>query len=134
MTSESIATLRQIHTARPRAVESRYAAQGAAADSTALEENIPVRDSWSLRLLNVSVAAIGLILAAPLMLLIAIAIKLTSPGPVFYTQVRVGIDRRRNKSAPVGCRRTIDYGGRLFKLYKFRTMSCPSSSTSSRAT
>jgi len=126
MTSESIASVRQLHAARPRPVEGRYA-HGAAADlhasgSTTLERPVPVRDSWTLRLLNVSVAAIGLVLAAPLMLLIAIAIKLTSPGPVFFTQVRVGIDRRRNKSSPSGYRRTIDYGGRLFKLYKFRTM------------
>ena len=47
------------------------------------------------RALNVAVAGIGLLIAAPLMVLIAIAIKLTSRGPVFYTQTRVGIDRRK---------------------------------------
>jgi lipopolysaccharide/colanic/teichoic acid biosynthesis glycosyltransferase len=72
------------------------------------------------RLLNVAVAAIGLILMAPLMLLIALAVKLTSPGPVFYTQLRVGIDRRRGDGG--NWRRTIDYGGRLFHILKFRTM------------
>jgi lipopolysaccharide/colanic/teichoic acid biosynthesis glycosyltransferase len=72
------------------------------------------------RLLNVVVAAIGLILMAPLMLLIALAVKLTSPGPVFYTQLRVGIDRRRGSGG--NWRRTIDYGGRLFYILKFRTM------------
>ena len=46
------------------------------------------------RALNVAVAALGLILAAPLVLAIAIAIKLTSRGPLFYTQTRIGIDVR----------------------------------------
>lgn len=125
MTSKSIASVRQLRV-RPRPVDGRYA-HGTAPDlhgldTTAVVRHIPARDSWSLRLLNLSVAAIGLLLAAPLMLVIAIAIKLTSPGPVFFTQIRVGIDRRRGKRSPSGHRRTIDYGGRLFKLYKFRTM------------
>jgi lipopolysaccharide/colanic/teichoic acid biosynthesis glycosyltransferase len=79
-----------------------------------------VRDEKTRRLLNVTVAAIGLILFAPLLLLIALAVKLTSPGPVFYTQLRVGIDRRRGSGG--NWRRTIDYGGRLFYILKFRTM------------
>lgn len=45
-----------------------------------------------------------LILLAPLMLTIAVLIKLTSPGKVFFVQERVG------------------YNKRLFKMYKFRTM------------
>lgn len=45
-----------------------------------------------------------LIVASPIMLLIAIVIKLTSPGPVFFVQDRVGLNKRR------------------FKMYKFRTM------------
>jgi lipopolysaccharide/colanic/teichoic acid biosynthesis glycosyltransferase len=79
-----------------------------------------VRSEKARRILNVVVAAIGLILVAPLMLLIALAVKLTSPGPVFYTQLRVGIDRRRGDGG--NWRRTIDYGGRLFYILKFRTM------------
>jgi len=80
------------------------------------------RDSWGLRALNVAIAALGLILAAPLMLLIALLIKLTSPGPVIYTQLRVGLDRRNGSSAYPGSRRRVDHGGRLFRIYKFRTM------------
>jgi lipopolysaccharide/colanic/teichoic acid biosynthesis glycosyltransferase len=46
------------------------------------------------RVLNFSIAAISLILLAPLMLMISIAVKLTSPGPIIYRQTRVGVDRR----------------------------------------
>ena len=74
----------------------------------------------SQRILNVIVAIVGLVLAAPLMLLIALLVKLTSPGPVLYTQTRVGIDRRRGSGG--NWRRSVDYGGRLFTIYKFRTM------------
>ena len=70
--------------------------------------------------LSVAVAAIGLVVTAPLMALIAAAIKLTSPGPVIYKQKRVGIDRRW---APGGNhRRARDIGGAPFTIYKFRTM------------
>ena len=75
------------------------------------------------RVLNVVIAGTSLVLGAPLMLLIAAAIKLTSPGPVLFTQYRVGLDRRsaRDDQKYAG-RRSRDYGGRLFKMYKFRTM------------
>ncbi|MCS6829477.1 MAG: exopolysaccharide biosynthesis polyprenyl glycosylphosphotransferase [Armatimonadota bacterium] len=56
------------------------------------------------RVLDVVVASVGLVLLAPLMLLIAIAIKLDSPGPVLYKQVRIG------------------RGGKPFWFIKFRSM------------
>jgi len=56
------------------------------------------------RLIDVGCALAGLLAALPICLATAAAIKLTSPGPLFYTQERVG----RN--------------GRRFKLYKFRSM------------
>ena len=49
-------------------------------------------------------ALILLITSAPLLLLISLLIKLTSPGSVFYVQERVGLNKRR------------------FRMYKFRTM------------
>jgi len=72
------------------------------------------------RALNVAVAGIGLLLASPLLAFIAVAIKLTSRGPVFYTQTRVGIDRRKYLSR--NHRRSVDLGGQPFRIYKFRTM------------
>ena len=56
------------------------------------------------RVLDVALAAIGLALAAPLLLIAAIAIKLDSRGPVVYRQRRVGMD------------------GQQFEVYKLRTM------------
>src|SRR2546422_9981585 len=56
------------------------------------------------------------------MLLIAVAIKLTSRGPILYRQTRIGLDRRRPGRAGGNTRRHVDYGGRPFTIYKFRTM------------
>lgn len=56
------------------------------------------------RILDITGATLGLIVLSPLLLLIAFAIKITSPGPVLFKQKRVG-----------------QYG-REFTFYKFRTM------------
>jgi lipopolysaccharide/colanic/teichoic acid biosynthesis glycosyltransferase len=56
------------------------------------------------RVLDFTVAALGLLLLAPLFVLIALAIKLDSPGSVFFAHARVG------------------RYGRPFKVLKFRTM------------
>ena len=73
------------------------------------------------RSLNVFVAAVALVVMAPVMLLIALAIRLTSPGPIFYSQVRVGVDRRFRSRRSFD-RRGCDHGGRLLRMYKFRSM------------
>ena len=54
--------------------------------------------------LSLTVALVGLIVCAPVLLLVAIAIKLDSRGPVFFIQERAG------------------WNGRPFNLFKFRTM------------
>jgi lipopolysaccharide/colanic/teichoic acid biosynthesis glycosyltransferase len=46
------------------------------------------------RAINIILAATALILLLPVMVLVAIAIKLTSRGPILYSQIRVGVDRR----------------------------------------
>ena len=56
------------------------------------------------RALDVTVAAVGLLFAIPICLIVAASIRLTSKGPVFYSQRRVGKD------------------GRAFTIYKFRSM------------
>jgi lipopolysaccharide/colanic/teichoic acid biosynthesis glycosyltransferase len=74
------------------------------------------------RLLNILIALVGLIVFAPVLLIIAVLVKLSSPGPVIFTQTRVGIDRRSKSSHGLDTRRKVNYGGRLFMIYKFRTM------------
>jgi lipopolysaccharide/colanic/teichoic acid biosynthesis glycosyltransferase len=75
------------------------------------------------RLLNVVVAALSLFAALPVFIVIAILIKLTSRGPIFYTQTRIGINTRSaDAAARIGRRRSCDLGGRPFVIYKFRTM------------
>ncbi len=56
------------------------------------------------RLFDIMCAFLGLVLLGPFFLLLAMAIKLESPGPVFYRGVRVGLS------------------GRPFRIYKFRSM------------
>jgi lipopolysaccharide/colanic/teichoic acid biosynthesis glycosyltransferase len=74
------------------------------------------------RIVNFLLAAAALFVALPLLLLIAIVVKLTSRGPVLYTQERVGLDRRSSGIKPDDARRTRDLGGKPFTIYKFRTM------------
>ncbi len=75
------------------------------------------------RILNVVCALVLVVLALPIMLVVAVLVKLTSPGPILYMQPRVGLDRRGGLVPPeVAGRRRIDHGGRLFWIYKFRTM------------
>jgi lipopolysaccharide/colanic/teichoic acid biosynthesis glycosyltransferase len=89
------------------------------------------RDERAIRVLNVTVASILLVCSLPVWVLIAIAVKLTSRGPVFYKQSRVGLDVRRRADRRTGPvtgirapqpRRREDVGGKPFVIWKFRTM------------
>jgi lipopolysaccharide/colanic/teichoic acid biosynthesis glycosyltransferase len=74
------------------------------------------------RLLNFVLALAALIILSPLLLIIALLVFVTSRGPVFYTQTRVGMDRREPLDPNQNHRRRLDIGGQPFTIYKFRTM------------
>lgn len=62
---------------------------------------------WQLnikRVIDTSLALLGLIILSPILLLTAIRVSLSSKGPIIYSQERLG------------------YKGRVFKIYKFRSM------------
>jgi exopolysaccharide biosynthesis polyprenyl glycosylphosphotransferase len=62
------------------------------------------QDFWTKRIFDIWFAIVFLILTFPIYVAIAIAIKLDSPGPVFYQQTRIGLRRKE------------------FQVWKFRTM------------
>jgi len=80
------------------------------------------------RALNFSVAAVALAITTPLMMGIALTIRLTSRRGALFTQTRIGWDRRRSRDrrragrSPAPSRRQSDLGGQPFTIYKFRTM------------
>ena len=64
-----------------------------------------VQSSYAMkRILDIVLSALAMVVLSPLFLLIAIAVKMSSPGPVIFSQIRVG------------------RYGRHFKFYKFRSM------------
>jgi lipopolysaccharide/colanic/teichoic acid biosynthesis glycosyltransferase len=78
--------------------------------------------SHGTRVLNFVLALLALIILLPLLLIIAVLVWATSRGPVFYTQTRVGMDRREPLDPSKNHRRQLDIGGKPFTIYKFRTM------------
>src|SRR5687768_9911110 len=86
-------------------------------------EVIPQERNESLsRVFNFLVAAIALIVTLPLLIVLSIAVKFTSRGPILYTQTRVGLDRRWRRTLAMRELRLEDLGGRVFTIYKLRTM------------
>ena len=94
-----------------RDMKSRPVFGWSAASAVFNARSLPIR--WKMRkklflktkrLLDMCLASVGLIALTPFFLLIALAIKLESPGPVFFSQRRVG------------------QGGNRFRMWKFRSM------------
>jgi len=115
-------------------------------------KTLPPSTRFLKRATDVALALFALLLLAPLLLAVAVAVKLTSRGPIIFRQVRVGWnareaprDRRAAGSTDHGAlegtperrksgsdrRRSSSYG-RPFVLYKFRTMRCDAESAGAR--
>jgi len=73
-------------------------------DTTRNRMGIRPADSATRRVIDVTIALLGLVLLLPLLVCLALAIRLSSPGPAFFRQERVG-----------SC-------GTRFRMWKFRTM------------
>ena len=108
--------------ARPRAPRTSAPAVRVSEPAVAPPMEATSRTDRARRVVNFLVALIGLIIAAPVMLIVALLVRLTSRGPVIYTQTRVGLDRRGGGPDAQNRRRVEDVGGKPFKIYKFRTM------------
>ena len=69
--------------------------------------HVPLTEFWNAfikRIVDILAGIVGLIIFSPIMLIVAIAVKLTSRGPIIFSQERVGLHNRP------------------FKVYKFRSM------------
>jgi len=72
-----------------------------------ISHDTTITDAWGLaikRAIDIVVSPTSIILLSPVMLLSALLVKLTSPGPTFFVQKRLGLNKR------------------MFNIYKFRTM------------
>lgn len=98
---------------------------------------LPESTRWLKRTLDVAISATMLVMLSPVMLLVAIAVRLTSRGPIIFCQERVGLNQRekrndRRRAGPAfppddferrqQTRRQTSNYGKTFVLYKFRTM------------
>jgi len=94
-----LSDLFNLKNARPKAEEFEGATM--ITHSTGMVEGWPTLIK---RTIDITFSLLLLIAIAPLLVLAAVLIKLTSPGPIFFVQKRVGLNKR------------------VFKIYKFRTM------------
>lgn len=90
---------------RPRlAYSSDYQRRASRARYAPRVSGVAPSSTLNKRLFDIAAALGGLLVLLPLFMAVAVAIKVTSPGPVFFRQYRYG------------------YRNRLFRIYKFRTM------------
>jgi len=86
--------------------EARHSAEELDGDAL-ISHDTTITDFWGLtikRAIDIAVSATAIILLSPVLVLTAILVKLTSQGPVFFVQKRLGLNKR------------------MFNIYKFRTM------------
>lgn len=69
-----------------------------------VNDSMPIWQQALKRVMDLLISSIAFILLIPLYLTCAVAVKMSSPGPIFYLQDRIGLD------------------GRVFRILKFRTM------------
>ena len=88
------------------------------------------------RMMDYTGAVVLLVLLTPVMAIVALAVRLSSPGPVLFRQVRTGLNQRQKRERRAQLRaidsddrrergadrRLFEAYGRPFVLYKFRTM------------
>lgn len=79
-------------------------------DALARRMATPARESVAKRVFDVTVSLLALTVVSPILVLVALAIKLEDKGPVFYTSERIGRD------------------GVPFRMWKFRSMACDAES------
>lgn len=86
-------------------------------DPNALSLVVAKREAYYItkRILDIIIASLLLLLLSPIFLVVAVVIKLYSPGPVFFVQERVGARRQRQGNH-------IYWKKVNFRCYKFRTM------------
>jgi len=68
------------------------------------KNNIKILDLYIKRIFDILASLTGIVILSPIFIIIAILIKVTTKGPIFFKQERLGKD------------------GKVFKIYKFRTM------------
>ncbi|MGO8795886.1 MAG: sugar transferase [Candidatus Sulfotelmatobacter sp.] len=87
--------------------EAKHRTDELGADEPLISHDSSISDAWGLaikRAIDVVISAAAIIFLSPVLVLTALLVKLTAPGPIFFIQKRMG----RNK--------------RMFDIYKFRTM------------
>ena len=91
-----------------------------------LERLVDHRTAMLRRAFDITASSLALTVLTPVMVVVAIVIRLDSPGSVFYTQDRIGINRRRSERRGdlrnSRGRRTVVHAGMPFRIWKFRTM------------
>jgi putative colanic acid biosysnthesis UDP-glucose lipid carrier transferase len=91
-------------------LHSRWSSVGGLPAVSVFETPLYGVDGWTKRVFDFAAALVGLIMITPIMLLVSILVKLTSPGPVFFRQKRYGLDGKQIWVWKFRSMRTCDNG------------------------